>query len=87
MESMTRMPWLVKYETTAEVMPRGTPLTSPASLVSLSSRSGLTKLRTTRLTDGWPSPRSMSQWLLVSKLVMSRTVAQVQASLPQCQAP
>src|SRR5262249_38685260 len=68
-------------------MPRGTPLTSPASLVWFSRRSGLTKLSTTRLTEGCPSPRSTIQWLFVSKSVMSRTVAQVHASLPQCQAP
>jgi hypothetical protein len=59
------------------------------SVVLLSSLSGWTKLRTTRFTDGWPEPsaRSTSQRFLASKSVMSRTVAHVQASLPQCHAP
>src|ERR1043166_253747 len=69
------------------VMPRGTPLRSPASVVWLSSRSGLTKLITTRLTEGRPSPRSISQWFWLSNSATVRTLAQVQASLLQCQAP
>src|SRR5947209_8378742 len=68
-------------------MPTGTPLTVPASLVWLSNLSGLTKESTTRLTEGTPSPRSIIQWLAASKSVMLRTVAQVQASLPQCHVP
>src|ERR1043165_4660968 len=59
----------------------------PESFVLLSSFSGSTKLRSTRLTDGVPSPRSMIQWLRVSKSVMLRTLDQVQKSLPQCHAP
>src|SRR4051812_23920702 len=70
-------------------MPIGTPLRLPASVVLFINLSGFTKLRMTRFTDGLPepSPRSMIQWFLVSKSVMSRTVAQVQASLPQCHDP
>src|SRR5438270_9248761 len=69
------------------VMPRGVPLRVCASVVPFSRRSGLTKLKTTRFADGRPSPRSISQWLLWSKSVMSRTLPHRQASLEQCQAP
>src|SRR5436305_7690537 len=68
-------------------MPRGTPFRVCASVVLLSRRSGLTKLRLTRLTDGRPSPRSISQWLLTSKSVMLRTLPHRHASLEQCQVP
>src|SRR4051812_10435064 len=68
-------------------MPTGTPLALPLLVVALSNVSGLTKLSTTRLTDGRPSPRLISQWLLWSKSAMSRIVDQVQASSLQCQAP
>jgi len=59
-------------------MPIGTPSTVWASVVWFSSRSGLTKLRLTRFTDGTPSPRSISQWFCESNSAMSRTVLQVQ---------
>jgi hypothetical protein len=68
-------------------MPRGTPATVCASFVLLRSFKGSTKLSTTRLTEGRPSPRSMSQWFFTSKSVMSRVLAHVHASLPQSHAP
>ena len=37
--------------------------------------------------DGRPLPRSIIQRLRVSKSVILRTLAQVQKSFPQCQAP
>src|SRR5450759_4204753 len=43
------------------VIPRGTPLSVVESVVPFRSLSGCTKLSTTRLTEGLPSPRSMSQ--------------------------
>src|SRR5579864_2283429 len=68
-------------------MPRGTPLRLAESVVLFSSFTGLTKLMTTRFTDGWPLPRSISQWFLTSKSVMSRTADQLQPSLLHSQAP
>src|SRR5687768_15577061 len=68
-------------------MPMGMPCAVCASLVLLSSRKGCTKLSTTTFTDGVPSPRSISQWFLLSNSVTLRTADQVQKSLPQCQAP
>src|SRR5215471_10436918 len=85
--SMTRTPWLVKYPTIADVIPTGTPFTVCASFVRWSSFSGLTKLRTTRLTDGEPLPRSINQWLFVSKSVEFRTLPHVHSSLPHSQDP
>jgi hypothetical protein len=73
--------------TISGVMPRGMPFRVVASVVWRSSFSGCTKLRTTRLTLGRPSPRSMSQWFMLSNSVTVRTVPQMQASLLQCQAP
>ena len=71
------------------VIPRGTPLSVPASVVWFSSFSGWTKLRITRLTEGAGRrrARSISQWFFESNSATVRAVAQVQASSLQCQAP
>ncbi len=68
-------------------MPMGTPPTVWASVTRFMRRTGWTKLSTTMFTDGWPLPRSMIQWFFWSNSVMSRTLAHVQKSLPQCQVP
>lgn len=56
-------------------------------VVWLSSFSGSAKASTTRFTDEVPSPRSISQWLSVSNVVMFGAVAQVHSSVPHSQAP
>src|SRR5262245_44792858 len=86
-DTITRMFLLVNQLTIAGVMPRGTPLTVPASLVWLRSFSGWTKLRITRLTAGWPPFPLTSQAFFEANSVTVRSVAHVQASSLQCHAP
>ena len=54
------MPRVLKYVDDLGVIPRGTPSSVVASVVRFRSLSGWTKLRTTRLTDGWPRRRGRS---------------------------
>src|ERR1051325_5546463 len=69
-------------------MPTGMLFKTPVSVL-LSIFSGLAKASTTRFTAGFPEPsaRSISQWLLWSNSVMSRTRLQSQKWLPQSQTP
>ena len=68
-------------------MPLGIPFVVIESVVRFISFSGLTKLSTTRFTEGDPLPRSIIQWFCVSNVVMFGAAPQVQASDPQCQSP